>query len=318
MADSLTSYYTNSGAGVREMKDTLYQDVENVIQTITPHKTPFIASIGSGPARNVLHEWLEDELKAPTGSNKAVEGADAVATARTAPARLSNYCQILEDTFKISGTLDAVTPIGRKRQKLYEAEKSFKYLNTELEYAALNNAAALAGDAGTARQMKGLEGFISTNDKSYASYLAANDFSEAKLMEMSQACYEQGGDPSVLLLGPVQARKVANWNQAGRITVNTNASEQTLVMAVMVLETPFGRMKVTIDRYIAKDDDSGTKYDRAYVYDPSRCAIAYLRPFRCVDLAQSGDALKCQSIVEATFVMHNEKSAAKCRKCATD
>ncbi|WP_169725360.1 SU10 major capsid protein, partial [Fundidesulfovibrio putealis] len=32
------------------------------------------------------------------------------ATARTAPSRLSNYCQILEDSFKISGTLDAVTP----------------------------------------------------------------------------------------------------------------------------------------------------------------------------------------------------------------
>jgi len=111
---------------------------------------------------------------------------------------------------------------------------------------------------------------------------------------------------------------VANWNQAGRITVNTNASEQTLVMAVMVLETPFGRMKVTIDRYIAKDDDSGTKYDRTYVYDPDRCSMAFLRPFKCVELAQTGDSVKAQSIVEATFIMHNEKSAAKCNKCATD
>ncbi|WP_243368431.1 SU10 major capsid protein [Fundidesulfovibrio soli] len=318
MADSLTSYYSNSGAGVREMKDTLFSDVENVIQTVTPHKTPFIASIGTGKAKNVLHEWLEDELKTPTGSNKAIEGADAVATARTAPVRLSNYCQILEDTFKISGTLDAVTPLGRQRVKQYEMDKSFRYLNTELEYAALNNAAASAGDAGTARQMKGLEGFVTTNDKSYASYNATNDFSEAKLMEMSQACYEAGGEPSVILVGPVQARKIANWNQAGRITVNTNASEQTLVMAVMVLETPFGRMKVTIDRYLAKDDDTGTKYDRVYVYDPSRCSMAFLRPFKCVDLAATGDSVKCQSIVEATFVMHNEKSASKCKKCATD
>ena len=166
--------------------------------------------------------------------------------------------------------------------------------------------------------MKGLEGFIATNDKSYASYAATNDFSEAKLMEMAQSCYESGGEPSVVLVGPVQARKIANWNQAGRITVNTNATEKTLIMAVMVLETPFGRMRVTIDRYLAKDDDSGTKYDRSYVYDPTRCSLAFLRPTRCHDLATTGDALKCQSIVEATFVMHNEKSAAKCKKCATD
>jgi len=74
-------------------------------------------------------------------------------------------------------------------------------------------------------------------------------------------------------------------------------------MAVMVLEIPFGRMKVTIDRYLAKDDDSGTKYDRVYVYDPDRCAMSFLRPFKSVELASSGDSIKCQSIVEATFVM---------------
>ena len=318
MADSLTSYYSNSGAGVREMKDTIFEDLENVIQTITPHKTPFISSINTLRAKNVLHEWLEDDLKTPTGDNKAIEGADAVATARSAPSRLSNYCQILEDSFKISGTLDAVPPMGRQRIKRYESDKSLKYLNTELEYAALNNAAAAAGDAGTARQMKGMEGFISTNDKSYATYAAGNDFSEAKLLEMSQACYEAGGEPSMILVGPVQARKIANWNQAGRITVNTNASEQTLVMAVMVLETPFGRMKVTIDRYLAKDDDAGTKYDRVYVYDPSRCSMATSRTFTFMELAQTSDSITFQSIVEATFVMHNEKSAAKCKKCATD
>ncbi len=46
--------------------------------------------------------------------------------------------------------------------------------------------------------------------------------------------------------------------------------------------------------------------------------MAFLRPFKCVDLAATGDSVKCQSIVEATFVMLGEKSAAKCKKCATD
>jgi len=63
---------------------------------------------------------------------------------------------------------------------------------------------------------------------------------------------------------------------------------------------------------------SRTAQARLYVYDPSRCAIAYLRPMRCKDLAATGDAMKCQSIVEATLVVHNEKTAAKCKKCATD
>ena len=99
-----------------------------------------------------------------------------------------------------------MTPIGRQRLRRYEADKSLKYLNTELEYAALNNAAANVGDAGTARQMKGLEGFVTTNDTSYASFAATNANSSAKLLEMSQACYEAGGEPSIILVGPVQAR----------------------------------------------------------------------------------------------------------------
>ena len=156
-----------------------------------------------------------DELKYPTGASKAIDGADAVATSRIAPARLSKYCQILEDSFKISGTLDAVSPIGRKSVVRHETDKSLKYLSTELEYAAINTAAASAGDAGTARQMKGLEGFIATNDKSYAAYNAGNDFSGLKLMEMSQACYEAGGEPSIILVGPVQARPSSRLQPTG-------------------------------------------------------------------------------------------------------
>jgi hypothetical protein len=48
-------------------------------------------------------------------------------------------------------------------------------------YTAINTA---AGDAGTARQLKGLEGFIAVSGSSYAAYNAGNDFSEQKLMEM--------------------------------------------------------------------------------------------------------------------------------------
>ncbi|WP_027191974.1 SU10 major capsid protein [Fundidesulfovibrio putealis] len=89
-------------------------------------------------------------------------------------------------------------------------------------------------------------------------------------------------------------------------------------MAVMVLEPLFGHMRVIIDRYLAKDDDAGTKYDRVYVYDPSRCSMATSLTFTFVEQAQTGDSITFQSIVEATFVSLGEKSAAKCKKCATD
>ena len=86
MSDVVTSTYSNSSTGVREMSDTIFEDVEGVIQNISPKDTPFQASIGSGKATNTDHKWLEDTLQSATGTNAAVEGADAVATTARAGA----------------------------------------------------------------------------------------------------------------------------------------------------------------------------------------------------------------------------------------
>lgn len=312
---TMQTYYSNSSTGVREMKDTIFDDVENTVQMISPEDTPLLSAVGSSKARNVLHEWLEDELATPA-ANAAVEGADPTMTSITPPSRPNNYCQIFSKPFQISGTMEAVNTIGRKEVE-YRMANSLVELNKDMEYAILNNASAVAGDVSTARQLKGLEGFVSTNDKSFSSYDAANDFSEAKLMEMAQACYVAGGKPSMLLVAPAQGRKIAGWNQSSRIQVNTNAVEKTLIMVVLVLETPYGRCKVVMDRYIAQDT-STDKYDRTYLLDPARCSVAYLRPVRTNELAKTGDSRKFQTVAEATFVLHNEKATAKCKKCATD
>lgn len=318
MADNVISTYSNSSSGVLEMSDTIFEDVEGVIQNIAPHDTPFMAAIGKAKATNTLHEWLEDSLKQPTGSNAAVEGADATATDREAPERLSNYTQIFEDTFKVSGTLDATNTIGRKEQSKYELGKSMKYLATEQEHAFINNASAGAGGSGSGRTAKGLSGWVSTNDDYYESYAASNDFSESDLMKMAEDCYSAGGDPSMLLIPPRQARVIADWDQNSRVTVNTNASEKTLVMAVMVLETPYGKMKVVIDRWIKPTAvSSGVTSDTAYLIDPTRFKVAYLRPMKTSELAKTGDARKYQSVVESTLVCHNEEAAAKAANLAS-
>lgn len=318
MSDTTTTYYSNTSTGVREMSDTIFEDVEGVIQNISPTDTPISSMIGKTKATSPLHEWLEDDLKSVTGSNAAIEGADATATARSAPSRLNNYCQIISDVFKVSGTLDASSTIGRKEESKYQLEKSLKYMANELEYTIINNTSASAGSASAGRTMKGLKGFITTNDGYYTSYSTANDFSEAKFMKMAQDCYDAGGKPNVLAVPPRQARVIADWDQNSRITVNTNASEKTLVMAVMVLETPFGRVKVVVDRHIgATTESTGVTSDHIFLIDPSMLKIAYLRPLKTTELAKAGDARKFQSLMEATLVCYNEKAHAEAEHVAS-
>ena len=308
MADILTSSYNPA-----EMQSTIYEDVEGVIQNITPHKTPFIASIGRVDVDNILHEWLEDELKKPSGDNRVVEGADAEATERQVPQRLSNYTQIIDDTFKVSGTQDKVNTIGRTKTSTYQLEKSLKYLNTELEYQALNNSTKDGGDAATERKMMGLDGFVTTNDFSLTPD-PANVLSEEILMDMSPAIFESCEDDAhILLVSSATAKVIAGWDQNSRITVNTNASEKKLIMAVMVLETPFGTIRIVLERYITLNIDSGNYYDGAYLYEASKQKIGWLRNWKTDKLAKTGDAQKYQTVGEMTFVTHSEKAAAKCK-----
>jgi len=313
MADVLTSRYLPTSASA--VGDTLYEDVEGVIQSITPHKTPFIASIGKTKVPREHHEWLEDTLVSPDGTNAAVEGADAEATVRTIPSRLENYTQILQDTFMVSGSQDAQDLIGAKSASSYHLEKSLKYLNTELEYNAINNTTASAGTSSGARTMKGLAGFVATNDESFASEATNNLFTETKLMKMSQDIYGACEDDNhILLVAPGTAAQIADWDQSSRITVNTNASDKELIMAVMVIETPFGRIRIVLDRYIADTIDTSTSayYKTAFLYEPGKISVGWFRNWKSTKLAKTGDAEKTQTVGEATLVVHSEKAAAKC------
>src|SRR5690554_4559898 len=101
-----TTYTTGTSANI-------WEDVDNAIQTTTPHSTPFISSIGKRKITNTKHEWLEDELRG-AADNAAVEGAAATFAEQNQPTRQENYAQIFQDTFQLSGTMDAVDLIGRK------------------------------------------------------------------------------------------------------------------------------------------------------------------------------------------------------------
>lgn len=320
MPDVTVSSYTNSSTGVREMSETIFEDVEGIIQNISPKDTPFQASIGTGKSTNTLHSWLEDTLDAADGSNAAVEGADATAASMLPPEKLTNYNQIWEKTFKVSGTMDAVSTIGRGEESQYMLQKSISYLKTEMEYALINNASAVAGNATTARKTKGLSGFISTNDFSYSAYADTNDFDETKFMLMLEACYSAGGKPTVLMVPPKQSVVISAWDGAGKVTVNQDATTKTLTMAVMVLDTPFGVVNILMDKFIAPDvnttPDPDVAYSRVFLYDPSMLSIAWLRKMKTIELAKTGDNKKYQTVAEASFVCKAEKAHAKCAKCA--
>ena len=120
---------TNPGGSIRE-------DLINFITTISREETPFLSSIGSTTATNVVHDWLTDDLRTPDDTNAASEGAAYAAGSVnfTNRVRKQNVCQIFRAELGTSGTADAVDAAGvGSSEYAYQLKKNAKELKRSIE-----------------------------------------------------------------------------------------------------------------------------------------------------------------------------------------
>jgi len=316
----MATYQTHQAVGERE-------DLTDVIYNISPTDTPFMSSIGKTKATGVYHEWQTDSLAAANIDNAAVEGADASDATLSPTTRVGNYTQISQKTIKVAGTLESVDKAGRKSEKAYQLSKASAELKRDMEKILLSNNAAGAGSSSTARTLGGLQTWLETNASLGATGVAGSDgdtrrvsgtdrtFTEAILKANVKAVYEQGGDPSVLMVTPSAKQTVSSF--AGIAEQRYMAPSQkatTIVGAADVYLSDFGTLSVVPNRFMTGDitgevPAGGAGVDNgevAFVLDPEYAAIAYLRPFATNELAKVGDAEKTQLLVEYTLEVKNE------------
>lgn len=290
MAVPTNAFQTYTAIGNRE-------DLIDVIVNITPTKTPVLSMTESVRAMATLHEWQTDALAAPA-ANAAIEGDDSSAAAVGVTTRLNNYTQILTKNFIISGTQEVVRKAGRSSEVGYQIQKLTKELATDIEYALVINASAVSGAAGTARQLKGLSGFITTN----ASTSASNRALTAALLDANlQTVWAAGGDPDVILSGGAQKVAIAGFTQNTRYI---SAEAAKVVNAVDIYQSSFGTLK-TVLSHVMNSGQANTLYN----LDMSYFRKAWLRPVGLAELARTGDSRKFQLVAELTLESLNEKAS---------
>lgn len=86
MAQPSNTFDSYDAVGIRE-------DLSDIITNVSPEETPFFTKARKTTARNTLHEWQTDSLRA-SAANAHIEGDATTAEARTATTRLGNYTQI--------------------------------------------------------------------------------------------------------------------------------------------------------------------------------------------------------------------------------
>jgi hypothetical protein len=325
MANPLTNtFQTYSAKGIRE-------DLSDLIADISPTQTPFQSNIGTRDADNTYFEWQTDSL-ATASSTPVIEGNDvgeAGFTAVTATVRLGNYCQINMRDFIISATEQTVLKAGRASEVGYQAAKAAKELKRNVEKAALENNGAVAGSSGTARETAGFPGWLKTNETStnvtkpsytgstptgatqvWKSFGTPTAFTEAMLKTTMQECFESGGEPSMLMVGPYNKTVVSGFSGIASSRYNVDGAEPSVIIgAADIYVSDFGNLSVVPNRFFTTVEDEGAgslMNDWAFLIDPDEVKIATLRPYSIEALAKTGDADKRMALTEWGLQVNNE------------
>lgn len=297
------TYLTYSAIGNRE-------DLTDQIYNISPLDTPFMGSIGTAKASAVSHEWQTDSLAA-AASNAQLEGDDFTYSTPAATSRLINTCQISYKTTIVSKTQDAVNKAGRAKEMVYQLMKRSKELRRDMEFVLTNNQARTTGNSTTARLMRNLDAWYTTNTQRGASgangstSTAATDgtqrvLTESLLKTAVQTAWTQGGEVDLIMCGPYNKQVISSFS--GNVTRVDEAEDNVLNTAIDIYRSDFGSHKIVANRF-SRDRD-------LHVLTSDLWAVAYLRQMNTVDVAATGDATKGAVVCEYTLESRNEAGSA--------
>lgn len=285
------------------------EDVSDIISNISPTKTPFSSSLKSEKISARSFDWQEDSLRA-VQVNAQVEGFTASDASLSPTTLRSNVAQILEKTIKVSATADVIKTYGRAKETAYQLSKAGEELNRDLEHAMVGlDQAAVTGNSTTARKMASAIYQISatttvtTDSSTGTTGNQAGALTEANVLSLHQTLYNEGGDPSILMVKPADAKLVAAFTGASGRYRTINDGSKTLVNAVDLYVSPFGELKVVINRFL--------KSDHALMFDPDMWRKAVLRPWSRTMLAKDGDNEKHLLVGEYSLKHMNQKGSGK-------
>lgn len=288
------------------------EDLADIIYDVSPTETPFLSAIGKTKATSTKHEWLTRSLAAASATNFVIEGDDATTDAANANVRRFNYAAISDKVARVSGTQEKVEKAGMKSVMAREMVDKMKELKRDVEKAALENNAHVAGDATTAREVGGAPNYIFTNisgSGTAAAGTGADAYTDGTARALQESYVEaalalawtNGGNPTKGFCNAFQKRKFATFS--GSSTKMSDGDKKKVVNSVDFYIDPLGNEVHLIPCRQAPTD-------MIFFIDPEYVKLATLRNFQSHELAKTGDSERKQILVEWTVEWSNEKAHA--------
>lgn len=308
--------FANAGTSFTYNSLVNAEDVSDVIANIAPTDTPFLSALKKTKALNTKHEFITDDLTA-AANNAQLEGDTFAAGTRPTPVRLWNRTQISSKIVAVSRTQQASNPYGMKNMLAYQMANVSKELKRDMETGLTQNTTTNAGNTTTARQSRGLEGWILTNIDAHTGYVtgayttdpgtAPTDgtqraFTEALLKTALASAYSQGGNPELIMVSPAAKQTFSTFT--GNSTRFKDA-DQTLNASISVYVSDFGTLKVVPNRF--------QRARSVFILDMDYWALAELTAPSMQDLPSTFDGVGKALVTEYTLEAKQEKASAMVR-----
>lgn len=284
-----------------------------------------MSNVAKGTASAHLHEWQTDALASSSGTNAVIEGDDATTNTAVPTTRFANYTQILTKVPRVSKTQREVTSAGRRDELSYQIAKSGREIKRDLETSLTSRNNARAGDSASAALMGGLGVWLFGNvvkptlnssgttavitsgaPTTAVSAGTAGTFIESDLKACIKLCWDDGGDPGVVMVGAfnkMQASAFAGIGTQFRDVQPSAVAPGSIVGAADLYVSDFGTHQIVANRFQQSAD--------VYVLDLEYWSVDYLYGFTQEPLAKTGLSDRVLISTQVTLAALNPNASGK-------
>ncbi len=223
------------------------------------------------------------------------EGTDAQAATAIDRANRYNMTQIFGPrTIQVSGSENSVQKYGLTGTEFdHQAANRVKEIGIAMEQTVLYGVRTENPTAGV-RSMGGMFYYITANVDS-----ATTVITEAALLTQLQNCYNAGGSPDRILVGPKQKQNLSAINASQiRYTETTNVRGERVDTYI----SDFGTQSLILERWARNSE--------MFIFSREQAVLSTLRPLQFEALAKTGDSTKGMIVAEKTLEFHMQSHAA--------
>lgn len=285
--------------------DVKRESLIDVLKDISPIDGNYLVdNLGVSQAGQPHHEFPVYNIDRAASVSFRAEGADFAEGTNDAPTRSANYTAILSEGVRVSGTEKVVNSAGVRDMMSFQKANALRRLKQAMEWALVNGNTLASGASGTARQMLGLVGVISTNVTDRAS---GTSMSLTELEDILRDSWEAVSNQNVakVLLVPYHIKRtIATFTT--RIQPQVQSTD-TVYNNVGFYESNAGMVQIFPHKDVV--DSAGSTH--VIAINPETFKQAYLkgREPKFMPIAKVGDADRGEYLTEFTLESRAERAS---------